>query len=73
MKNVQGYTLLRVAMQYKNEYALNRLLQSGANMYAMDKHNSYSDFTWAVSGNDLKTVKIFLENGVDVNFQYKKI
>jgi len=72
MKNAQGHTLLRVAMQYKNEYALNRLLQSGANMYVMDKHNSYFDFTWTVSGNDLKTVKIFLNNGVDVNFQYKK-
>jgi len=72
MKNEQGYTLLRAAIFYKNEYVINRLIESGANMYAMDKHNGYSPFTWAAGHNDMKSVKLFLNNGVDVNHQYKK-
>ncbi len=71
-KNKQGYTLLRAAVFDKNEYVINRLLDSGANMYAMDKHNLYSPFTWAVSDNDIEIIKLFLEHGVDVNYQYKK-
>ena len=71
-KNKQGYTLLRAAVFDNNDYVINRLLESGANMYAMDKHNLYSPFTWAVSDNDIEIVKLFLEHGVDVNYQYKK-
>jgi len=72
MKDEQGYTLLRVAIYYKNEYAINRLLKSGANMYTIDEHGLYTPFTHAALMNDIKTVKLFLENGVDVNYQYKK-
>ncbi len=72
MKDEQGYTLLRVAIYYKNEYAINRLLKSGANMYTIDEHGLYTLFTHAALMNDIKTVKLFLENDVDVNYQYKK-
>jgi uncharacterized RDD family membrane protein YckC len=72
MKDEQGYTLLRVAIYYKNEYAINRLLKSGANMYTIDEYGLYTPFTHATLMNDIKTVKLFLENGVDVNYQYKK-
>ncbi len=71
-KNIQGRTLLRIAVSYKNKYVINRLLESGADMYAMDKYNAYYPFTSAASDGDVEIVKLFLKHGVDVNYQYKK-
>lgn len=68
-KNKNGYTPLFYALNSNNTYAVKRLLEAGANMYAMSKRNLYSAFTWSVSKQNIDIVQLFLDNGVDVNYQ----
>jgi ankyrin repeat protein/uncharacterized RDD family membrane protein YckC len=71
-KNNSGLTPLYIAVLKKNHYAAKRLLESGADMYAMDSRNIYNPFTEAVVSRDIQMVKLFVDNGVNVNHQYRK-
>ncbi len=72
IKDSNGHTPLYVAVNKKNIYAVKTLLENGANMYAIDSWNIYNVFTEAAHTNDVEIMKIFLENGADINYQYKK-
>ena len=71
-KGQNGFTPLFYASHPKNTYAVKKLLDAGADMYAMSNRNIYSAFTWAVSNQNIDTVQLFLDHGVDVNYQNNK-
>ena len=74
LKDRFGRTPLFIAVQVGNSYALEQLLKHGANMYIMDEYGLYTAFTELLSHPriDMKMVKLFLEYGYDLNFQYKR-
>ncbi|NOR54737.1 MAG: hypothetical protein GQ531_00865 [Sulfurovum sp.] len=72
LKNNQGKTLLYVAVEEYNYYAIKKLLQRGANMNAMREYWSFTPFTYAAARNDIKAVKMFVSRGANVNYQYEK-
>jgi len=69
-----GRTPLFIAVQKENVYAVEQLLKNGADMYIMDKSNTYTAFTWLMAEQNVNMaiVKLFLDNGIDVNFQHEK-
>ena len=71
LKDEAGFTPLFIAISAKNTYAIKRLLESGADMYAMDKNNIYSAFTWSVDSDSIEIVSLFIDNNVDINHQFK--
>ena len=72
LKDAQGNTLLYIAVEERNYYAIKKLLARGANMHYIKKYRTYSPFTYAVGLSDFKAVKLFTDEGVNVNYQYKK-
>jgi len=74
IKDRFGRTPIFIAVQVGNSYALEKLLENGAGMYIMDVNGLYTAFTEMLSHPhvDINMVKLFLDNGYDVNFQYKK-
>ncbi len=74
VKNSLGRSALFIATAEENLYAVEQLLKYGAEMNSMDKSKTYTAFTWLISSYNvnMKIVKLFLDNGVDVNYQYKK-
>jgi hypothetical protein len=71
-RDENGFTPLFYASHPERTYAAKKLLDAGANMYAMSKHNAYSAFSWAVSNKSIDIVQLFLNHGVDVNYQNNK-
>ena len=61
-----------MAIEKRNHYAIGKLLQKGANMNAMEAYWTYTPFTYAAALNEFKIVEMFLDNGADANYQYKK-
>ena len=72
LTNSDRKTLLYVAVEEHNYYAIDKLLQNGADMNAMKEYWTYTPFTYASARNDLKAVQMFLDKGADANYQYKK-
>ena len=69
VKNSYGDSPLFYTM-IKNLHAFKRLVESGADMYALGKFGHNTPLLSAVHGNDISRVKILLENGMDVNFEH---
>ena len=69
VRNGYGHTALVYAMS-KNSYALRRLVESGADLYALGKFGHSTALMNAVLGNDIQSAKLFLEHGMDVNFKH---
>ena len=67
VKNGYGNSALFYAL-YSNKYAMKRLIESGADMYALNKFGSSTPLLSLVSREDIEGVKILLELGMDVNF-----
>jgi len=65
--NGYGHSALFYSMS-DNPYALKRLLESGADMYAIGKFGHETPFSSAVFSNDIRSAKILLDHGMDVNF-----
>jgi ankyrin repeat protein/uncharacterized RDD family membrane protein YckC len=72
LKDEEGNTLLYIAVEKRNYYAMKKLLARGANMNYIDAYRTFTPFSYAVALSDTKAVKLFLKEGVDVNYQYKK-
>jgi len=72
LKDKQGNTLLYMAVEKRNYYAMKKLLAHGANMYYINDYRTYSPFSYAVGLSDTRAVKLFIDSGVNANHQYKK-
>ncbi len=74
VKNQHGHSALFLATEIENVYAVKQLLKNAAEINSMDRFKNYTAFTWLVSKNNanMEIVKLFLDNSVDVNYQYKK-
>ncbi len=71
-KNTSGLTPLYLSVIENNIYATKRLISLGADMYAMDNNMMYNPFLQAVEGANTVIVNLFIKNGVNINYQYKK-
>jgi ankyrin repeat protein len=71
VKNAYGHSALFYAIP-KNHYALKRLLESGADMYALGKFGNSTPLLSAVRSNDMESVKILLDHGMDINFKHPR-
>ena len=72
LKNKQGDTLLYAAVEARNYYAIKKLIAHGANMNYTKEYRTYTPFSYAVGLSDTRAVKLFVDKGVNVNYQYKK-
>ena len=72
LTNSNRKTLLYVAVEEHNYYAIDKLLQKDADINSMEEYWTYTPFTYASARNDLKAVQMFLDKGADANYQYKK-
>ncbi len=74
IKDSYGNSALILATRMENVYAVKELLTHGADMNTLDKTKNYTAFTFLVSeyNVNMEIVKLFLNNNVDINFQYKK-
>ena len=72
LKDESDNTLLYISVEERNYYAMKKLLAHGANMHYIKEYRTYSPFTYAVGLSDAKAVKLFTDEGVNVNYQYKK-
>ena len=70
-KNGYGHSALFYAIP-KYHYALKRLLESGADMYALGKFGNSTPLLSAVKSNDIKSVQILLDHGMDINFKHPR-
>ena len=71
VKNGYGHSVLFYAIP-KYHHALKRLLESGADMYALDKFGHSTPLLSAVRSNDIKSVQILLDHGMDINFKHPR-
>ena len=67
IKNKAGYTPLWASIHYDNMYALERLLDAGADIYEFDQFGLKMPLYWAAMTNNVKLLKILLAHGADVN------
>ena len=67
IRNKSKYTPLWASIHYHNLYALERLLEVGADMYELDQNGLKTPLYWATMINDTKVLKILLKHGADVN------
>ena len=67
MKDKSNYSLLWQAIISKNLYAVNQLLQQGAEINGKDNNNHHTPIYYATINNDVELLKVLLQNGVDVN------
>ena len=72
LKDASDNTLLYIAVEERNYYAIKKLLAHGANMYYINDYRTFSPFSYTVGLSDTRAVKLFVNEGVDVNHQYKK-
>jgi len=67
IKNKSKYTLLWASIHYKNYYALEQLLDAGADMNELDQNGLKTPVYWATMTNNVKLLKVLLKHGADVN------
>jgi len=67
IRNKSKYTPLWASIHYKNYYALEQLLDAGADMYELDQFDLKTPVYWATMTNNTKLLKILLKHGADVN------
>ena len=70
LKNKFGDSPLKFALYQRDDKLVKILLESGANPNIIN--GGYNPLTSLLSTNRVSTVKLLLEYGVDVNYQYKK-
>ena len=70
MKNKFGATPLKFTLYQRDDKLVKILLDNGANPNVIN--GDYSPLTSLVDTNRIPTVKLLLEYGVDVNYQYNK-
>ncbi len=72
-RDKQGYTALHKAVKLKYYKAIEELLEKGADMYALESQFAvWTPFNYALAIDDKKALKMFLDNGADINFHHKK-
>ena len=67
IRNKSNYTPLWASIHYHNFYALEKLLDAGADMYALDQIGLKTPVFWVTMINDAKLLKVLLKHGADVN------
>lgn len=67
MKDKSHYSLLWRAIISKNLYAVDQLLQQGADINGKDNNNHHTPIFYATIGNDSALLKVLLKHDVDVN------
>lgn len=67
MKDKSHYSLLWRAIISKNLYAVDQLLQQGADINGKDNNNHHTPICYATIGNDSALLKVLLKHDVDVN------
>ncbi len=67
IRNKLNYTPLWASIHYHNFYALEKLLDAGADMYALDQFDLKTPVYWAVMINDTKLLQVLLKHGADVD------
>ena len=67
MKDNHNYSLLWEAIISKNLYAVNQLLQKGADINGKDNNNHHTPIYYATINNEKELLNVLLENGADVN------
>ena len=67
IRNKSNYTPLWASIHYHNFYALEKLLDAGADMYALDQFDLKTPVYWAAMINDTKLLKVLLKHGADVD------
>ena len=67
IRNKSNYTPLWASIHYHNFYALEKLLDAGADMYALDQFDLKTPVYWAAMINDTKLLQVLLKHGADVD------
>jgi len=67
MKDKRNYSLLWRAIISKNLYAVDQLLQQGADINAKDNNDHHSPIYFATISNNSALLKVLLKHGVDVH------
>ncbi len=67
VRNKSNYTALWASIHYHNFYALEKLLDAGADMYALDQFDLKTPVYWAAMINDTKLLQVLLKHGADVD------
>lgn len=67
MKDKRNYSLLWRAIISKNLYAVDQLLQKGADINGKDNNNHHTPIFFATINNKSELLKVLIKHGVDVN------
>ena len=71
LKDKRDYSLLWRAILYHNFYAIDKILEAGADIYQTDNNDHHAPLFFAVMQNDTKLLELLIKHGVNVNSKNK--
>ena len=71
LKDKRNYSLLWRAILYHNLYAIDKILEAGADIYQTDNNDHHTPLFFAVMQNNTELLKLLIKHGVNVNSKNK--
>lgn len=71
IKDKRNYSLLWRAILSHNLYAVDKILERGADIYQTDNNDHHIPLFWATMQNDVALLKILFKHGIDINSKNK--